>query len=116
MDDLEINYIKHKRKLREDTENHSFPHSWLEHESYKSIVSMGMPVVSFIIDDLQKSIDTNKCEDYHGWWTLNALPEITGVNIPVNFTIIKLEDGFVKVSVDDVSKLWINWAKENGKI
>ncbi len=71
-----------------------------------------MEVVPLIVGDLEKSLETGEHEDYPGWWAMYALPEITGTRIKVGGPEVKCEDGFAKVSVDDVSRFWVNWLKE----
>jgi hypothetical protein len=114
MESLKAIYTRLKKKLNEDTRVHSNPNMWLRHRAYKAIVALGLPVVPLILGDLQKSLLTGKHEDYPGWWVMYALPEITGDRIPAGGREVKIEQGFAKVSVDDVSRWWIAWGKKKG--
>lgn len=109
MANVEELYNRLKAELQRDTAFHSNPHFWLEHRAYKAIVTLGVEVVPFIVADLKKSLETGKHEDYPGWWVMYALPDITGVRIKVGGPEVKHEGGFAKVSVDDVSRFWVNW-------
>jgi hypothetical protein len=64
------------------------------HVAYQSIISMGLPAVPLILDDLKSSFDD--------WST--ALTAITGVDpVPVA--------AYGKAK--EVAKAWLRWAKEN---
>ncbi len=107
MTKTEATYRRLKRILNDDTKYHSNPKNWLEHQAYKYIVALGEAVVPFIIEDLKRSLETGN--HYPGWWVMYALPEITGARIKTGGKEVQVEGGFVKVSVEDVSRFWVNW-------
>ncbi len=113
MTELESTYRFHQIGLHADVCFQSNPKAWLSNAHYKKIVKMGLPVVPLILADLRKYLVTKDPKHYPGWWVMYALPEITGVKVPVGNVEVKLEDGFAKVSVDDVSRWWIDWAQKN---
>ncbi len=105
-----------KQEIHRDTWMHSNPNMWKRHRAYKDIVAMGDEVVPLILADLEESLKTKKHEDYPGWWVMDALPEITGDRIPVGGKEVIIEGGFAKVSVDDVSRWWVEWGRKKGLV
>lgn len=112
MSEIEDRYSALKLELHRDTAIHSNPNMWLRHRAYKEIVALGQAVVSCILSDLKKSLETGRHEDYPGWWVMYALPDITGDRIPVGGKEVVVEGGFAKVSVDDVSRWWVEWGRQ----
>jgi len=114
MNGIADQYAALKLELHRDTAFHSNPNMWLRHRAYKDIVSLGHAVVPLILADLKKNLETDAHEDYPGWWVMYALPEITGDRIPVGGEEVKHEDGFFKVTVDAVSRWWVEWGLKKG--
>lgn len=108
---VEAEYRNLKEKLNEETRFHSNPNMWLRNRHYKAIVILGQPVIPLILGDLARHLESGNNDDYPGWWAMYALPDLTGVRIPVGGPEVEMEGGFAKVSVDDVSKFWVDWGK-----
>lgn len=87
---------------------------WLRNTHYKAIVALGRPAVACILRDLARYEETKDEDAYPGWWSMYALPSITGVRIRVGGPEVKAEQGFAKVDVGAVAKFWIDWGRKEG--
>ncbi len=95
MDDIKFRFQALSKKWRRETAHLSRSDQMAAHLAYREIISMGMPVVPYILADL--SLRANM-------WFI-ALEEITGKNpVPEN------ADGDVKL----MASSWLAWGKEEG--